>query len=239
MSYQKFILGLASSGEETWFTTVTIYWCSEVERRVLDSSSRFYFQAGGGGLRSRYSAPAAEPEPSIGRRFFSAQLPGAARSYRAPRPEPAVRFRPGGRPEPFVNLAPLPEPEPEPEPEPVLLRSFGGVFRQPSPIRPQPSPPQTPDIIKTAPQPHPQPSPNNALPFSAPVPSQVPQPSNPPEPKVEVREPESRSIQIEDELFFEARTHFQSMIDHLNNLAWKIFHVKDMTLKCDRCPRTR
>ena len=38
-------------------------------------------------------------------------------------------------------------------------------------------------------------------------------------------------------MFFEARTHFQSMIDHLNNLAWKIFHVKDMTLKCDRCPQ--
>ena len=152
------------------------------------------------GVRSGYSSPLAEPEPSFGRRFYNPGL-----GYRSPLAEP----EPSSLRLPFLRNIPVPEPEPEPEPAPTLGRVFPVVNKNPAPPRPSFATVATPSVSSDPPR-------SNPLPVSAPAPVPSPSPtplsiSSPPVPAVpdtppqDIRTPELRSLPIfEDEIVFEA-----------------------------------
>ena len=148
------------------------------------------------GVRSGYSSPLAEPEPSFGRRFYNPGL--GYTGYTSPRaePEPGSSLR-----LPFLRNIRIPEPEPEPEPAPSLGRVFPVVNQSPAP--PFGSSFTTAAGATPSVSSNPQPL-ANPLPFSAPSPSPLPVPAvqDPPQ---DFRSPELRSLPIfEDEIAFEA-----------------------------------
>ena len=146
-------------------------------------------------MRSGYSSPLAEPEPSFGRRFYNPGL-----SYSSPLAEP----EPSSLRLPFLRNIPLPEPEPEPEPAPTLGRIFPVVNKSPAPLGPSFTTAAAAAVATPSVSSDPQPR-ANPLPISAPSPSPLPVPAVQDPPPQDFRSPELRSLPIfEDEIVFEA-----------------------------------